>query len=796
MLMRRQGGFDVTRKLLYVEPTPEHPELAPAEPESRPDFAENVRAATLELPRQETIREDIARVDERNQMIQRISTFAREVDGDVVVAPPPRLLSHAEFCKAGLDDMIKHYGITYGGYHRLKVGEMTSLLAEIVTRVKGHDPCSEAGDAIRELVSAWRRDKYRMVLSKPERRKSLGKKTRGGPVKTENRFLVDFDIRYRLRRVIFLARRIKDFLELESESNDEFHVGLKRLAVASLDHVKDDPTLDQKIFDEVREWLDSSTPTKPSAGLKEWLDSFRDELQFMRKYALNDALRQARTTEEDLQNLAESVPARKGSARAVDYEKGLKRLRELLLEIDLPWAELAGIIECKGAARLNKAEEIYRQHDLEFERIALVLNRLLRIRRARLKTALSESKKSRQITLPAGKDPQLKPYMEQGSLAARLCFREFDKKFVVYDMVIHPVEYGSGAGEANAIEIHRVSPEDSPSLMRESAGQPREKLAGRALMSFGAFLDEGWRRNDMLWGRLDGAERLITILLGNQVGAEKCAEFIRRAHSDILQEEILQGNGDAVCRLLSNARAHSDGAPHNNVEIIVQELLSKPELTRHITDARRNHLVAPQKFDRRLDPETALRYISRSTNITGNMLEGLAEQHQLNGGKRVAGWVTRFGVTFWNMIAVAVPQSLGNLFFHHWLAVLYVFSLVMIFAGTLLDANMNAFGWKALAVTAAINVVVAGLGYYMAGKKRWLQGLRILLGLGVIALIVCGGIFIGQEITALTRVGGLILGTIVAIPVLLFVGSQEWRNWRESKRNVKRQIIQPPSKIT
>ena len=32
--------------------------------------------------------------------------------------------------------------------------------------------------------------------------------------------------------------------------------------------------------------------------------------------------------------------------------------------------------------------------------------------------------------------------------------------------------------------------------------------------------------------------------------------LIYRAHLGILSEEILQGNGDAVCQLLSNARAH------------------------------------------------------------------------------------------------------------------------------------------------------------------------------------------------------------------------------------------------
>ena len=41
--------------------------------------------------------------------------------------------------------------------------------------------------------------------------------------------------------------------------------------------------------------------------------------------------------------------------------------------------------------------------------------------------------------------------------------------------------------EANVVHVYRVSPEDAPLIMEEHAGAKREKLAGRALMSFGAF---------------------------------------------------------------------------------------------------------------------------------------------------------------------------------------------------------------------------------------------------------------------------------------------------------------------
>ena len=39
-----------------------------------------------------------------------------------------------------------------------------------------------------------------------------------------------------------------------------------------------------------------------------------------------------------------------------------------------------------------------------------------------------------------------------------------------------------------------------------------DKLAGVELAHFGAFLKRSWRANDWMWGRLDAAERLVTLL--------------------------------------------------------------------------------------------------------------------------------------------------------------------------------------------------------------------------------------------------------------------------------------------
>ena len=62
-----------------------------------------------------------------------------------------------------------------------------------------------------------------------------------------------------------------------------------------------------------------------------------------------------------------------------------------------------------------------------------------------------------------------------------------------------------------------------------------QKLTGLQLHHFGAFLKESWRANDWMWGRLDGAGKLVQVLLQPD-------RFARIA------DEQADGNGDAARR--------------------------------------------------------------------------------------------------------------------------------------------------------------------------------------------------------------------------------------------------------
>ncbi len=50
--------------------------------------------------------------------------------------------------------------------------------------------------------------------------------------------------------------------------------------------------------------------------------------------------------------------------------------------------------------------------------------------------------------------------------------------------------------------------------------QARRKVAGGVFKAFGAFFAEDWRENDILRGRLDAVERLISLVLNNNLITE------------------------------------------------------------------------------------------------------------------------------------------------------------------------------------------------------------------------------------------------------------------------------------
>ena len=111
--------------------------------------------------------------------------------------------------------------------------------------------------------------------------------------------------------------------------------------------------------------------------------------------------------------------------------------------------------------------------------------------------------------------------------------------FPFWDILLYPIQAVADVGERDAIDVVRMSPADAKLLPPPDPAKP--KLAGFSTMHFGAFFDRAGRERDYLWGRLDGAERLIGLLLGEAFTDDERAEWCRKAFAAIVEEE-----GDAL----------------------------------------------------------------------------------------------------------------------------------------------------------------------------------------------------------------------------------------------------------
>src|SRR6185295_6779896 len=283
-------------------------------------------------------------------------------------------------------------------------------------------------------------------------------------------------------------------------------------------------------------------------------------------------------------------------------------------------------------------------------------------------------------------------------------FSQFDD----FDQVSFPILFGTEVGEADVVDILRISPEDATSLIDERAERQkaggRQKLAGTALHHFGAFLDQVWRQNDILWGRLDGAERLITALLPEPENKKVRAQLIAEAHDAILVEELQQKSDAALQLVITETLVKvSSGMTAKAALGKIFPRLRDEHLRARLGSAidaglKNDKLLAfiksSYEVNRDLDPKIVLRSIARSTQVIGKMFEDMANQHQLE-GKRLA-WIARLGQFFWGLVEVAVPGSLLNLLFLHWLKIIYAFEIFLIVASILLgQKDVTRFGWIA-----------------------------------------------------------------------------------------------------
>jgi hypothetical protein len=256
-----------------------------------------------------------------------------------------------------------------------------------------------------------------------------------------------------------------------------------------------------------------------------------------------------------------------------------------------------------------------------------------------------------------------------------------------------------------------------------------------------------WRENDILWGRLDGAERIISALLPNHPDREK---LIGEAQAQIVYETIKGLGEQARYELLAEAlmRTKSGKREADKLDVFIARLLNNSAANPELKTKLEELINPPQLRDfyeenfrkqSRMEPESALRSAARATTVIGKILSSLSKSRGVNGKYSV--WIIRLGQIFWSLVEVAVPRSFPDLIFRHWLKLLYFLEVLLIAGSTLLLAKeVQQFAITAFGITAAVHLAVVILRDLIQSNNRWANLAKAVGAVLIFALIVAGGL--------------------------------------------------------
>ncbi len=152
-LLRRHADAPVDRRLFYIEPAPEHQRQSNLPKDDRPNAVENVAAALFDLPRYETIRDDLLQIKERNDLIERTNNILRQIERTRGGAESLKIWQSrgSDWSAKYLNELISDYGSAYAAYHQLRVADTLDDFASAVARNIGIEEEGRSFNVLRKI---------------------------------------------------------------------------------------------------------------------------------------------------------------------------------------------------------------------------------------------------------------------------------------------------------------------------------------------------------------------------------------------------------------------------------------------------------------------------------------------------------------------------------------------------------------------------------------------------------------------------------------------------------------------
>jgi patatin-related protein len=677
----RRSTVPVNRKLVYVEPDPGRT-VSETAVTDRINTVDSITKAAL-LPRVETIREDLDRVREHNDAVKRVSDVVVTVEDALlhrVLAPAaptaggPAAAHTKEHTDRWLEERgpaARAHGVSYMVYHRLKVQQAAERLGLLLARARGIDDASDHSRAVGIVVQEWVAETYVSPFEDPP----------FSSHQTENRFLLDFDLDFRMRRINFVERRADEML-CDNER------ATKLLLVAT------------------------GATRPPDSG--EFEASLRNA-----KRALNAAYVRLRWCWKDVGN---------------ELAKQIENLKIPPAQLDAILVGEPGTGGQPASTPAERAKRLLGDAGLQ-ERLVLVAGIITK------KASSAFQDAAGQIDEALGGGPEPAPD-DLGRQALRFFFQQFED----YDMATFPLL--SAFGDANRVDVLRVSPYDATSLV--SAEQAAAKLGGTKLGHYGAFIKDSWRRNDVMWGRLDTAERIITALL--PLDNPQREALLVEAQERILAEELASRD---VTEALSAAVTAGTALPEETKQL-VREAVGQAMTGKKLRENVKAGFTLPPGPE----PQYSLEVASRATRVMGDILKDLSRPRPTGSAAKPGGapaavygalnlpgrLLAGLGRFAWGLVEISVPGTLGWRIARYWLQLLAFVEVFLIVAGIALNQRGAVrLGWLTLFITLFLVLAKTLVGEVLRSRQRLVRGLVAGIAVAVLGLALFGGVRVTQN---------------------------------------------------
>jgi patatin-related protein len=475
MIKKRHATLPVDRKLIYIEPSPEsisaaHPPAKSDDKPARPNAVQNSLDALVVLPRYETIRQDIESVLNWNTDIARLHRVLDHFEQEIEARAPN-----------DLRDVDKT--LAYDSYWRLRLSGAADQLADCVAESLGVESSSDEGQAIRSIVGTWRETRFGAVASMELVKTDLRKK--------QQRFLDLFDFNFCEREIRFLRAHLQRLPEEQARKplTQLAEITLKFMDLLNLTPVIGLTGVSLKCWDQYLQFI-----VDPKAAARAMGYTISGESPAGSKPIFLPDPEFLSATEAGRDSRVRWLMRSGDSIRVLSAEQCKCDTEELLRFSTIVDAVARGIVAHyviegvvynpdPGDEPLSPAEGL-----TQLQRLHQDMEGLFQL-----------------VQVPEPTEPGTTP----------ISGWEF---FCVMDVQVYPILFGTTLGEFESVEVFRISPQDTrsisgtlPDLKADQSVNP--PLCGDAFWAFGAFLDQRWRLSDMLRGRLDGAERLITAIL-------------------------------------------------------------------------------------------------------------------------------------------------------------------------------------------------------------------------------------------------------------------------------------------